>query len=102
MSDTTKVEFAAAYTDRAGKDHKADSSAALPADEARELVHLGAARLPSQSTAGYEDLTVAKLKAKIADRNEHRGEAPEINAASDKKPDLIAALEADDAAAAAS
>lgn len=44
MPDTTKVEFAAAYIDRKGKAHEPDSTAVLPADEARELIFLGGAR----------------------------------------------------------
>lgn len=47
----------------------------------------------------YTALTVSDLKAEIARRNGDKGEdEEEIVAASDRKPDLVAALEADDAA----
>lgn len=46
----------------------------------------------------YNDLSVNKLKAEIADRNEDRDEDAKIKPDSGSKTDLIAALEVDDAA----
>lgn len=43
----------------------------------------------------YEDMTVADLKGQIEQRNQGRDEADQISA-SGNKPDLIAALTADD------
>jgi len=44
----------------------------------------------------YNDLTIPKLKAEIDARNEGREEDAMIVPESDKKADLVAALEADD------
>ena len=48
-----------------------------------------------KSAPGLDDLTVAELKEEIARRNEGRDEADQISA-SGNKPDLIAAIAADD------
>jgi len=47
----------------------------------------------------YEDWNVAGLKAEIRARNEQMDEDDQIEPASERKVDLIAALEADDATA---
>lgn len=44
MSDNLRVEFAYDYTDKAGQNHKADASASLPREEAKNLIHFGRAR----------------------------------------------------------
>lgn len=54
----------------------------------------------SSSDEGYEALTVGQLKAEIVSRNEGRDEADQLST-DGKKADLIATLEADDAANAA-
>ncbi|MCX5119220.1 SAP domain-containing protein [Micromonospora sp. NBC_00362] len=46
---------------------------------------------------GYEALTVPKLKAEIERRNADRDEADRVSSEG-RKPDLVAALEADDKA----
>lgn len=51
----------------------------------------------SPAAEGYEAMTVPKLKAEIERRNEGRDE-PRLVPTEGKKADLIAALEADDAA----
>ena len=48
-----------------------------------------------KSAPGLEDRTIAELKEEIARRNEGRDEADQISA-SGNKPDLIAAIAADD------
>ena len=48
-----------------------------------------------ETAAGYDDLTVAELKDEIAARNQGRDEADQIPATGNK-PDLVAALTADD------
>ena len=48
-----------------------------------------------KSAPGLEDLTVPQLKDEIARRNDGRDEADQISA-SGNKPDLIAAIAADD------
>lgn len=53
----------------------------------------------SEKGKGYDDLSVAKLKAAIKERNESRSdEADHIKPAGTKQADLVAALVADDEA----
>ena len=51
----------------------------------------------SDSGDGYQSMRVAELRAEIDRRNEGRDEA-DLLSADGRKPDLVAALEADDAA----
>lgn len=70
-------------------------------DWATDLVHaddlVGSDDSGGEDATGYEAKTVAELKAEIAGRNEGREDEAKIPA-SGNKPDLVAALEADDAA----
>ena len=72
---------------------------------AKDLVHAddlvdGEASDDSDSTEpkGLSDLTVAELKAEVEKRNEGREDDAKIAPESQKKDDLVAALEADDKA----
>lgn len=51
-----------------------------------------------EETVDYNDWTVARLKEEIANRNEDRDEEDHIVPEGSNKPDLVAALEADDEA----
>jgi hypothetical protein len=53
---------------------------------------------PDADGQAYSDMKVADLEAEIASRNEDREEDDQIQPASGRKADLIAALEADDEA----
>jgi Zn-finger nucleic acid-binding protein len=50
-----------------------------------------------QAAESYDDLTVVKLRAEVTRRNKGRDDEYKIVPASNHKPDLVAALEADDA-----
>lgn len=58
-----------------------------------------AAADPQDGPVDYASLSVNKLKAEVADRNENRADDRLIRPDSHSKADLIAALEVDDAAA---
>lgn len=52
---TRKITLAAPYTDRAGKEHKADQTVELPWGEASNLLHLGRAREAETTKAAKAD-----------------------------------------------
>ena len=46
MSENLKVTLAYPYTGPDGVEHRADSTASLPTEDAKNLLHAGRARLP--------------------------------------------------------
>ena len=52
MSDKLAVQFAYDYTDKAGRNHKADATASLPRAEAKALIASGRGRVPDKQALG--------------------------------------------------
>lgn len=73
-SATTKVTFAIDQTTADGKKRKADTTASIPAAEARELIYWGHARLAD--TTPVADTTTPAETSTVDDGESTEGKAP--------------------------